>query len=194
MHRFRFLHRCSIRLAVFAYAIALAACATPGVRGQETPIDLARFMGTWHVIAHVPYAAERGHVSARDEYTLRPGGGVDVHYVYRNGFHSPLRVVEATASVQPDSGNRIWKLRFFHVIPARQRILEIAPDGAWALIDSPGRELAWVFARKPTMDDATYQDLLRRLRGYGINSDKLWRVPQLPSQVGRLGFDRPREE
>jgi apolipoprotein D and lipocalin family protein len=180
---------------VFAIGIAmLSACHAPVARSDQPPIDLPRFMGTWYVVAHVPYFTDRGHVAARDEYTLRPDGQIAVRYLYRTGFQQPFKILEAVAAVEPGSGGRDWRVRFFHVVPARQRILEIAPDGAWALLDSPGRDLAWVFARKPVMDDATYQDLLRRLRGYGVDSDKLWRVPQTPEQVGGLGFDRPKDE
>lgn len=195
MRRFRFSFACRPTLLTgIACSVLLAACATPVARSSQPAIDLPGFMGTWYVIAHVPYFTDRGHVAARDEYTLRADGKVAVRYVYQTGFRQPVKTVDAVATVQPDSGNRDWRVRFFHVVPARQRILELAPDGSWALIGSPGRDLAWIFARSPMMDDATYQDLLRRLRGDGLDSDKLWRVPQTPAQVGGLGFDRPNDE
>jgi apolipoprotein D and lipocalin family protein len=187
-------HRLSRAFACLAFAAGIAmlsACSKPVVRDNQPPIDLPRFMGTWYVVAHVPYFTDRGHVAARDEYTLQPNGQITVRYFYRTGFQQPFKILEAAATVEPGSGGRDWRVRFFHVVPARQRILEIAPDGSWALLDSPGHELAWVFARTPVMDDTTYQDLLKRLRGYGVDSDKLWRVPQTPEQVGGLGFDRP---
>ena len=197
MFRSRFWLHLSRAFACLAFAAGIAvlsACSAPATRNDRPPIDLAHFMGTWYVVAHVPYFTDRGHVAARDEYTLRPDGGIAMRYLYRTGFQRPFKILEAVATVEPGSGGRDWRVRFFHVVPARQRILEIAPDGAWALLDSPGRDLAWVFARKPVMDDTTYQDLLRRLRGYGVDSDKLWRVPQTPGQVGGLGFDRPKDE
>lgn len=200
MHRFRLPVRCLHACLLLAGCMLLAACATPVARdtlpaaSAIRPIDLPRFMGTWYVIAHVPYFTDRGHVAARDEYRLQPDGRIAVRYVYRTGFREPVKTLDAVATVQPGSGGRDWRMRFFGVVPARQRILEIAPDGSWALLDSPGRTLAWVFARKPAMDDATYQDLLRRLRDHGIDSDKLWRMPQTPAQVGGLGFDRPQHE
>jgi apolipoprotein D and lipocalin family protein len=183
-----------VRWLLLGCALLLVACTMSPTRRESAAIDLPRFMGTWYVIAHVPYFTERGHVAARDEYTLLPDGRIAVRYVYRTGFREPVKTLDAVATVLPGSGGRDWRVRFYRVVPAQQRILEIAPDGAWALLDSPGRDLAWVFARKPMMDDATYQDLLRRLRGYGVVSDKLWRVPQTPAQVGGLGFDRPKDE
>ncbi len=157
-------------------------------------LDLHRVMGTWYVIAHVPYFTERGHVAGRDEYAPLPDGRIAVRYVYRTGFHSPVRSVDAIATVIPDTGNRDWRLHFMRVVRATQRIVEVAPDDSWALVISPDRDLAWVFARTPSMDAKTYQALLRKLRGYHINSDKVWRVAQTPSQVGGLGFERPNSE
>ena len=50
-----------------------------------------------------------------------------------------------------------------------------------------------MFARQPVMDDALYLELLHKLRGYGVNSDKVWRMPQVAEQVGKLGFERPND-
>ena len=176
--------------------LALAGCATtPAPSTVDQPaLALQRLMGTWYVIAHVPYFTERGQVSARNEYTLLGDDRIAVRYVYRNGFHAPVKSLEATATVVPGSGNREWRMRFFRVVRAKQRVLEVAPDTAWMLVAAPDRELAWVFARRPAMDGKTYQGLLHKLRHYGINSDRVWRVPQTPEQVGALGFERPNQE
>jgi apolipoprotein D and lipocalin family protein len=173
---------------------ALTGCAStpPAPAGPATP--LPSMMGTWYVIAHVPYFTERGHVWAHDDYALLPDGRISVHYTYRKGFHAPVKTLDATATVIPETGNRDWRLRFFRVVPATQRVLEVAPDGRWMLLASPNHDLAWIFARSPDMDDATYQSLLHKFADYGVNKDKLWRIPQVPEQVGRLGFERPDEE
>ena len=189
MRRFRTI----ARLAFVAATLLLAACASAPERSPGPALDLARYMGRWYVIAHVPYFTDRGHVAARNEYALRSDGRVGIRYFYRTGFSQPEKLLEASATVQDGSGNRDWKVWFYKVVPANYRVLEVAPDDSWALIDSPGRDLAWVFARAPVMDDVQYQDLLQRLRGHGINTDKLWRVPQVREQVGQLGFDRPND-
>jgi apolipoprotein D and lipocalin family protein len=173
---------------------ALSACASSTPRPERTGLALQPLMGTWYVIAHVPYFTERGHVSARDEYSLLPDGRIAVHYVYRTGFHAPVKSLDATASVIPGSGNHDWKLRFYRVVPAKQRILEVAPDGRWMLLSTPDGDLAWIFARSPDMETKTYQLLLDKLHGYGINSDKVWRIAQTPEQVGQLGFERPNDD
>ena len=118
----------------------LAACATGSgpVAASSTPVDLPRFMGEWHVIAHVPYFGERGHVASSDTYTLRPDGGIDVRYTYRTGFDQPVKTFDSRATVKDGTGNRDWTTWFFRIIPTKFRILEVAPDYSWALIGYPG--------------------------------------------------------
>lgn len=187
--------RRSAALAGFAALglIALAACVAQPAPPASAPaaIELARFMGRWHVVAHVPYFAERGHVASSDTYTLRDDGAISVRYAYRRGFGEPEKTFDSRATVRDGTGNRDWTTWFFRVIPTKFRILEVAPDYSWALIRYPGRDLAWVFGREPVMDDALYADLVARMRGHGVDTTGLVRVPQVPEQVGAPGFAAP---
>lgn len=156
-------------------------------------IDLSRFMGAWHVIAHVPYFGERGHVASRDEYKLRADGKIAVHYVYQEGFSEPVKTLDSKATVKEGSGNRRWTTWFFGIIPTKFNILEVAPDYSWALINYPGRDLAWVFSRTADMGDAQYAELVEKMRRHGVDTGKLVRVPQLKEQVGKAGFAAPKK-
>ena len=171
----------------------LAACSSAPMNTNAKPVDLPRFMGAWHVIAHVPYFGERGHVASRDEYTLREDGRIGVHYAYQEGFGEPVKTLDSRATVKDGTGNRRWTTWIFGVIPTKFRILEVAPDYSWALIDYPGRDLAWVFARTADMGDAQYAELVDKMRGHGVDTDKLVRVPQLAEQVGKPGFAAPKK-
>ncbi|WP_049426205.1 lipocalin family protein, partial [Stenotrophomonas maltophilia] len=165
---------------------------TPRATDPDAPIDLKRFMGTWYVIGRVPNFIERGHVASVNDYELRDEHKVGITYRYRDGFGEPLQEVRARASVDPDSGNHGWRTWFYRVVPTHSRVLEVAPDYSWALIGYPGREMAWIFSRTPDMDKALYKELAERLRDeYGVNTDKLKRVPQHPEQVGKLGYEVP---
>ncbi|KRG70400.1 lipocalin family protein [Pseudoxanthomonas dokdonensis] len=174
--------------------VALVACASQPVAPVRTAqVDLPRFTGSWYVIAMIPYFAERGNVETRYEYSLKDDDTLQVKYWFKEGFDQPLQVREAKASVHEDSANRRWTLWFGGVVPAKFNILEVAPDYSWALINYPGRDMGWIFARSPTIDDALYRQLVRKMRDYNINARQLVRVPQLPEQVGQPGFDTPEE-
>lgn len=182
-----------IRSFVIVAVALLGACASNAtMEAQPAPMALDRMMGRWHVIAHVPNFAERGHVASTITYTRGADGGIDVLYSAREGFDEPVETRRAVAEVEPGTGNRLWKIRYYRVIPTRLRILEVAPDGAWALLQYPERDLAWIFARSPDMDGAQYRELEGRIAAHGVNTDKLRRVPQVRAQVGRLGFAPPK--
>lgn len=187
-------HYRTFRLALLVLLLCLTAgCASRGgAQASPDAIDLPRLMGTWHVVAHIPYFAERGHVAARYEYALRDADKVGVTYHYREGFAAPEEQREARASVKGDSGNREWTLWFVGVVPAKWRIVEVAPDYSWMLVDYPGRDMGWILARDTVMEDAQYQDLVKRARDHGINARQLVRVPQVPEQVGKPGFGEPK--
>ncbi|MEO8673247.1 MAG: lipocalin family protein [Tahibacter sp.] len=151
-------------------------------------IDLARYMGAWHVIANIPYFAERGKIASRDEYALRNDGRIDNVYVYRKSFDAEEQRTAAIATVVPGSNNAQWKIRFLGFLSVDYLVLDVAPDYSWALIGYPDRSLGWIFSRSPQMDDALYRDLLERLRGYGYDIAKFQRVAQIPAQQGQAGF------
>jgi apolipoprotein D and lipocalin family protein len=158
----------------------------------NAPIDLQRFMGTWYVIGRVPNPVERGHVASVNEYSLRGDQKVSITYRFRDGFSQPQQELTVRASVDEKSGNHDWRTWFYKVVPTHTRVLEVAPDYSWAMLGYPGREMAWIFARKPDMDKDLYKELATRLRDdYGVNTDKLKRVPQHPEQVDRLGYEVP---
>ncbi len=173
-----------------------APATTPIVEGDsDGPVDLQRFMGRWYVIGRVPNYIERGHVASVNTYTLREDNKVAITYQFREGFSEPQEELSIRAKVDEDSGNRRWRTWFYRIVPTHSRILEVAPDYSWALIGYPGREMAWIFAREPDMDNTLYRHLAQRLRDeYDVNTDKLKRVPQHPEQAGRLGFEVPNKK
>lgn len=177
-----------------AALLLLSACGSAPIASDTPPsasIDLPRFMGTWYVTARIPNVIERGHMSGRVDYNLRDDGKIAIRYSYRKGPDEPVEDLNITASVTPDTGNRQWRMRFFRVVPTTQRVLEVAPDYSWALLDAPGRDLAWIYTRAPSLSDAQYLDLRNRLRGHGVNVDKVWRVVHRRDEVGQRGFDQP---
>ena len=162
------------------------------VDSAGAPIDLQRFMGTWYVIGRVPNPIERGHVASVNEFQLRGDQKVSIRYRYRDGFSEPQQELTVRASVDEKSGNHNWRTWFYKIVPTHTRVLEVAPDYSWAMLGYPGREMAWIFARQPDMDKELYKELATRLRDdYGVNTDKLKRVPQHPEQVDRLGYEVP---
>jgi len=180
-------------LRAFALCMLLAACAGGGEDGHGSARDvpmppLHSLMGDWHVVARVPWFGERGRVASRIHLSPAENDRLDLTRSWRDGFAEPLESDTSTAR-RDGHGDRLWKLRAYGVLPTRLRMLEVAEDGSWMLLDSPGRDHAWILARAQQVEDEAYLALERRIRRHGVNTDKLRRVPQLPEQEGRLGFE-----
>lgn len=160
-----------------------------GGSGQHVgtlPIDT--LMGDWHVAAHVPWFGERGRVASRISFRADGESKVEVLRSWRDGFSEALES-DASIARRGGPGGRVWKLRAWRVLPATLRVLEVAEDGSWLLLDAEDRDHAWILTRAQVVADEAYLELERRMRGHGVNTDRLRRVPQVPEQEGRLGFE-----
>jgi apolipoprotein D and lipocalin family protein len=178
-------------LALFL-ALLLSACGSAPQRGDPplplANVDLQRYMGEWHIIANVPYFAERGNVMTRAGYRLAGDGRIEDVYYYRREFDGRELQRSTTATVVPGSGNAHWRVRFYGVLEADYLVLEVGEAYDYALVGHPGREYAWVLARTPRIDDALYARLLARLDELGFDSSQMRRIAQQPDDVGRDGF------
>ena len=173
---------------IAALALTLAACQTPPETPRRpadattSPVDLERFMGTWYVVANVPYFFENGKLATRDVYRLRPDGRIDNDFVFKKAFDEPDRTWNGVSTVVEGSGGREWKVQFIWPFSTRMQVLDVAPDYSTALLATPDRKLAWIFSREPVMDDATLAGLATRIAAHGVDRTALRRVPQAPDQ------------
>jgi len=172
-----------IRLLTGLAVVLLAACASPGAKRpplEAAPsVDLPRFMGTWHVIANVPYFFENGKVATRDEYRLRPDGRIDNDFVFKKQFGEEDKRWSGITTVLPDSGGARWKVQFVWPFSTELVVVHVDDDYEGAALATPDRKLAWVFGREPTMDAARYDALVAKLVERGVDASALRAVPQV---------------
>ena len=170
---------------VLAAALLLVACAgkEPRPMAPLSPapfVDLPRFMGTWYVIAHVPYFFEEGKVATRDEYRLRVDGRIDNDFVYKDRFGEDDKRWRGISTVIPGSGGARWKVQFVWPFSTELVVVHVDDDYRGAALVTPNRKLAWVFGREPTMEPSRYEALLDRLAAQGVDRNALRPVPQVP--------------
>ena len=155
-------------------------------------VDLKRYMGDWRVIANIPYFAEKGCVDSIETYTLRPDGRLDNDFTYRKkSFDAPRKKITAMAWVHNKQTNAEWRIRFFGLITVDYLILDLDPDYKWTVVGHPSRKYGWIMAREKTLDETTYQAILRRLATQGYEPGKFQKVPQFPSQMGFPPLSHP---
>jgi apolipoprotein D and lipocalin family protein len=55
-------------------------------------------------------------------------------------------------------------------------VIELAGDYSHAVVGSPDREYLWILSRTPTLDEATYRELTRKIAEKGFDATKLIRT------------------
>lgn len=185
-------------LCLLVVCLVLPACAMlAGRDGGASAADAERavdmppldaLMGDWYVVGRVPWFGERGRVASRVTITAEDDSRITIQRQWRDGFGEPLQT-DTTTARSTGPGHRLWKVRAWRVLPARLRVFEVAGDGSWMLLGADERDHAWILTRAQVVGDDAYLELERRIRGHGVNTDRLRRVAQVPEQEGRLGFE-----
>lgn len=146
---------------------------------QPVPVlDLQRYTGQWHEIAHLPMYFQRkclGAVIAT--YTPNPDGSIHVHNTCRTG--GGIASVDGVAKITPDQPAAL-KVRFVPKwltwLPqawADYWVIEVAADYQWAVVGSPSRKYLWILSRHEEMSRELFESIRRRAQQRGYAVDKL---------------------
>ena len=178
-----------------AFVLLLLACGTTGSSARESDfktkaaISDSDFDGTWYVIANIPYALERNKVAARVEYHRRADGRYqDLYIARKGGFDAPEKTIESVTWALDPPANSHWRTRYLGPLKFDWSLLDHDADKGVLVAGGDSRKLAWVFARTPDIDDATFDAALDVLEQNGFDRAAILRVPQQASDLGRPGF------
>ena len=181
----------ALSLPVFAgLALLLAGC--PDTRPVDA-VDVERYLGLWYEIASYPAPFQAGCVATTAEYGATDAADV-ISVVNRcrlDDFDGPEDVIEGTARITDDSGAKLsvsfgegFGGAFGVGAPYWIIELDAAPGPApyrWAVVSEPTANFLWILSRTPTLDDATYAEIRRRLDARRFDLDRLRETPQPPA-------------
>lgn len=158
----------------------LVGCASPLPRLQTAEkVDLARFMGPWYVIAHIPTFIETEAYNAIEDYTLRPDGSIDTVFTFNKGaFDGPPKRYNPRGFVTDTVNNSTWGMRFIWPFKAEYLITHLDAAYTRTVIGRNQRDYVWIMARTPEMPEADYSALVADLKAQGYDLSKLRKVPQ----------------
>jgi apolipoprotein D and lipocalin family protein len=167
-------------IATLALGTAAPAAATPASaplpNAPVAALDLDRYAGRWHEIAHLPMFFQRqcvGDITAT--YTRLPDGQVEVRNACRTKDGDRDESVGAARPVPGTPG--ALKVRFapgwLGWVPgiwADYWVVELDPAYRWAVVGGPKRKYLWVLSRDPAMSQATFDGIRARAarRGYPV--------------------------
>lgn len=164
----------------------LLACTLPAFaqssRNAPVPVlDLQRYSGQWHEIAHLPMFWQRqcvGDITAT--YTPRPDGTVGVRNACRTE-DGKTDVSEGVARPVPDEPGALqvrfapeW-LSWLPWVWADYWVIEVDPEYRWAVVGGPDRDHLWILSRTPDMNRALFQRLKANAaaKGYALRELKV---------------------
>lgn len=148
-------------------------------------LDLKRYAGKWYEIAKYPNRFQKQCVANTTAvYTIKSNGRIEVsnQCVLKDG-RSERAVGEA--KIDDKKTNSKLKVRFapaavswLPFVWANYWVIDLDPDYKYAVIGEPKRNYFWILSRTSTLDDATYQDILRRAEKMGFEPAKVEKTPQ----------------
>jgi len=159
---------------VFILAMAMPAFAAKPVR-SVSQLDISRYAGEWHEIAHLPMFFQRkcvGEITAR--YTLEDEGAIGVRNACRTADGS-IDVAEGTARAVKGHPGRLQvrfapdALAWVPLVWADYWVIDLDPDYQWAVVGEPDREYFWILSRTPMMDRALFEQLKARAEAVGYD-------------------------
>jgi apolipoprotein D and lipocalin family protein len=172
----RGLMRWGLMFALLFISGALEATSTPN---QPVPsMDLQRYMGQWHEIAHLPLFFQRKCIGPITATSVLAGSAeIRLHSTCptRNG----TKTVDVIITPKPDQP-AAFKIR---LVPAwlswlpyawfEYWVVDIDPNYRWAVIGGPDAKHMWILSRDRGMSHALYQRLVQRARDRGYPVDEL---------------------
>lgn len=153
---------------------SLAAHAAPPVTSVPA-LDMGRYAGQWHEIAHLPVSFQKkcvGDITAT--YGLRGDGRISVHNACRivdgeriaaEGVARPVEGHPGQLQVRfvPD-----W-LAWVPLVWADYWVIALDPDYQWALVGDPDRKYLWILSRSPSMDTALFARIKAKAEAMGYD-------------------------
>ncbi len=175
----------------FALAFGAVVASARNVSSLPAPsaFALEDIAGEWHILAHIPYFIERDRVAPTIRFDRRDDGRYDERFTSRKGSFEAKAKTFKQVTWAPNPA-RPWQLktRLFFVIPARYSVLELDQTTGIALLGTEKRDKAWIFSRSPTLDPASYGELLERFERMGFDKASILRIPQSAGDLGKPGY------
>jgi apolipoprotein D and lipocalin family protein len=156
----------------------------PGIK-TVAKVDLQRYTGKWYEIAKYPNRFQKqcvGNTTAN--YTLKPNGRIEVRNecMLKNGTTEKAvgeaKIVDKKTNAKLKVRFAPSALSFLPFVWGDYWIIDLDENYGYVAVGEPKREYFWILSRRSTMDDATFQNILRRAEAMGFNPAKVEKSPQ----------------
>ena len=168
------------QLQVILFLTLLAGCGTQNNELKTVDyIDIKKFMGDWYVISSIPTLLEKNIFNAIENYKLNPDGTIQTTFTYNAGsFNGKRKTFSPKGFIVDDGTNAIWGMQFIWPIKADYRVIYLASDYSFTIIDRNKRDYVWLMSRKPIMTESNLSFALDFIERAGYDRNNLIQIPQ----------------
>lgn len=148
-------------------------------------VDLKQYSGKWFEIARYPNKFQEkcvGNTTAT--YTIKENNKIEVlnECLEKDGkvdsAKGKAKIVDEATNAKLEVRFAPAFLSFLPQVWGDYWIIDLDESYNYAAIGDPNREYFWILSRKPEMNDAIYQSILRRAEEKGFNPAKVYKTPQ----------------
>jgi apolipoprotein D and lipocalin family protein len=163
-----------------AALLMLSGCQSAAAPLATVPqVDLARFMGDWHVIACIPTLIEKGAHNPVESYRLDADGSIATTFTFRAGsFDGETKRYTPRGFVLDRSSNAVWGMQFIWPIKADYRIMYLDDAYSQTVVGRERRDYVWIMARSSSIADADYERLVAFAGQQGYDTRQIQKMPQ----------------
>lgn len=136
-------------------------------------VDLERYMGTWHEIAHMPNAPQKGCTDTTVHYRLNEKGFELINACWKG---ARFKAYQGMAKRVEPGSNAKFRVKFFLFFGGDYWIVDLDPEYRWAVVGEPARRQLWIISRERSLEEGVYRGILARARALGYDTDKLERA------------------
>jgi apolipoprotein D and lipocalin family protein len=164
-------------LVIIAALLMLAGCAgAPGPVGNQAvpqpakPVEISRYLGTWHEYGRYEAPFQRGCESVTADYSQRPDGMIRVVNRCRQGsVTGKAKLATGRAKIVAGSNNAKLKVSFFGPFFADYWVLDRDEAYRWAIVGEPSGRYLWMLTRDAKPDAAMRAAIEARARAMGYD-------------------------
>lgn len=158
--------------------IVLLASASAAAQAPVTSVDtldMGRYAGQWHEIAHLPVSFQKkcvGDITAT--YALRADGRISVHNACRVADGDIIAAEGVARPVEGEPGQLQVRfapdwLSWVPLVWADYWVIALDPEYQWALVGDPDRKYLWILSRSPRMDSALFASIKAKAEAMGYD-------------------------
>ncbi|AFD05618.1 bacterial lipocalin [Solitalea canadensis DSM 3403] len=141
--------------------------------GTVQSVNLEKFSGKWYSLSSIPTGFDNNWRETTQTYRINSKGYIDILTTYRRIKDRIQQSSTAKGFIVRGTNNAAWKIQFVWPFKSDYWIIELADDYSYAVVGHPKKKWLFILSRRPFLEPKLFQDIIRRCKDKGYNTDRL---------------------